>query len=68
MGVVADLFSFAREVLSLSDKVQDLEREMVEMNRDVRQIDRRLTRIEAFVELSRASRAGRVPPSLPQED
>jgi len=62
MGVLADLLDLGKEVLTLTHRVESLQQELgsftQETRQELRQLDRRLARIEVLIELAQQRRLG----------
>lgn len=63
MGVLADMVAFGREVLQLTGRVERLERGVDALSSEVRgelkEMDRRLAKIEVLIELAQGCRLRR---------
>ena len=54
MSVVSDAVKAMKEVLLLTDKVEQAGNMLSEISKELREHDRRLVRLETFVEISKA--------------
>jgi hypothetical protein len=63
MSILDRFFDYAREVVALTKDVQDLGRQVEQMQERQLEIDRRLVRVETTIELAREqARHRRMPP------
>ena len=64
MGVLADVYAATKRLITLTDEVTKTTKALGDLARDVREIDKRLVRIEAMVEVAQSGRGREGPPAI----
>jgi hypothetical protein len=56
MSIINDLFSSVKESLILREKMEQLVIKSAEVSREIKDHEKRLTRLEAFIEIAKDNR------------